>query len=77
MKLSKNVRLEVRALLTFLCGAWIGPLMLYVAYEMGLFLTAPALYVEAMSVFLVIVGYLWWRKGMSPDKSKFKTPPLW
>ena len=77
MKLSKNLRLEIRALLTFLGGAWVGGPIVYMAYQKGYFYDAPPWVAVCIGLFMVFLAYVWWRQGLSADKTKFEKPPLW
>jgi uncharacterized membrane protein (DUF4010 family) len=77
MKLRKKFLLELRALLIFLAGAWVVVPMMYMAYRTGHFHTAPAWFVVCFGVLITFLGYLWWRQGLSADKTKFKSPPIW
>ncbi len=76
MKLSKNLRQEIRVHLSFLGGAWVLPAILYFAFQWGLFDPAPAEFVVCFGVFMAIGIYVWFRQGLSTDKTQFK-PRIW
>lgn len=77
MKPSETIRLEIRALATFLCSAWVGVPIFYVAYQHGYFYDAPPWVAVCIGTFLAILAYAWWRQGLSADKTSFKPPPVW
>jgi hypothetical protein len=76
MKLSKNLRLEIKIHLVFFAGAWVGAPIMYVAYQMGYFDPAPPEFVVCFGIFMAILLYAWWRQCLSADKTQI-IPRIW
>ena len=77
MRLSTNLRREIRAFAIFLCGAWVVVPMVYFACEHGYFDNAPTWVPICFGIFITLLTYAWWRQGLSADKTEFKKPPIW
>ena len=76
MKLSKNLRQEIGIHLSFVAGAWVLAPFLYFAYRWGWLEPAPAEFVICLGLFLEICLYVWFRQGLTADKTQFK-PRIW
>lgn len=72
MKLSDNMIREVRFHLVFMVGPLCMAPCLWLAYQCGLFYTLPAWVVFCLGVFMTVGLYVWFRQGLSSDKTSYK-----
>lgn len=72
MKISENMMNEIRFHLVFLAGPAVLVPCLWLAYEFGLFYTLPVWFVIGFGIFMTVGLYIWFRQGLSPDKTTFK-----
>jgi type VI protein secretion system component VasF len=72
MKLSDNVIKEIRLHLVFMAAPAVLVPGLWLAYRFGLFFTLPAWLVICFGIFMTVGLYIWFRQGLSPDKTRLK-----
>ena len=72
MKISDNIRKEIRFHLVFLASPAVLVPCLWLGYKFGLFHTWPAWIVICFGIFMTVGLYIWFRQGLSPDKTTFK-----
>lgn len=76
MKLSKNMRQEIRLHLVFVCGAWVIAPLMYFTYQIGYFPGMPAWMAVCFGLLMSVLLYIWFRQGLSRDKTQIK-PRIW
>lgn len=77
MKFNKRVLLELKAMALCLVVACMEAPILYAVFRDSVIFTMPTWYIVSFGVFILIATYLWWRQGLSPDKTRFRSPPIW
>jgi hypothetical protein len=76
MKLSENLKLEIKLHKFWLRSLLPGVVVVALGYSMPMFDSHPLWIKIALSALCVVLHYCWWRQGLSPDKKTF-TPRIW
>jgi hypothetical protein len=76
MKLSKNLKLEIKLHMFWLMTLLPGAVFFVFFFNMRIFDDHPLWIKIAGPALCAVLHYFWWRQGLSPDKKTF-TPRIW
>ena len=76
MKLSTNLKHEIKLHMVWLRSLLPGAVVVALGYSMPIFDGHPLWLKIALGAFCAVLHYLWWRQCLSPDKKTF-TPRIW
>lgn len=76
MKLSTNLKYEIKLHKVFLLGLVPGAVVVTLGFSMPLFDAWPLWPKIALGALCMVLSYAWWRQCLSPDKKAF-TPKWW